>query len=56
MEDYEYKLLLDGKKKVKLTKTEMAKAAALSIELNEKIILRLLNLAKMTSIKFLIRN
>ena len=36
MEDYEYKLLLDGKKKVKLTKTEMAKAAALSIELNEK--------------------
>lgn len=36
MEDYEYKLLLDGKNKVKLTKTEMAKAAALSIELNEK--------------------
>ena len=36
MEDYEYKLLLDGKKKVKLTKTEMAKAAALSIERNEK--------------------
>lgn len=36
MEDYEYKLLLDGKKKVKLTKTEMAKAAALSIERNER--------------------
>ena len=36
MEDYEYKLLLDGKKKVKLTKTEMAKAAALSIDRNEK--------------------
>ena len=36
MEDYEYKILSDGKKKVKLTKTEMAKAAALSIELNEK--------------------
>ena len=36
MESYEYKLLSDGKKKVKLTKTEMAKAAALSIDRNEK--------------------
>ena len=36
MEDYEYKLLLDGKNKVKLTKTEMAKAGALSIDRNEK--------------------
>lgn len=36
MEDYEYKILSDGKKKVKLTKTEMAKAAALSIDRNEK--------------------
>ena len=36
MESYEYKLLSDGKNKVKLTKTEMAKAAALSIDRNEK--------------------
>lgn len=35
-ESYEYKLLSDGKNKVKLTKTEMAKAAALSIDRNEK--------------------
>jgi competence protein ComGC len=35
MESYEYKLS-DGKNKVKLTKTEMAKAAALSIDRNEK--------------------
>lgn len=36
MESYEYKLLSDGKNKVKLTKTEMTKAAALSIERNNK--------------------
>ncbi len=36
MVSYEYKLLSDGKNKVKLTKTEMAKAAALSIDRNEK--------------------
>ena len=36
METYEYEVLSEGKTKVKLTKTEMAKAAALSIELNEK--------------------
>lgn len=36
MESYEYKLLSDGKNKVKLTKTEMAKAAALSLNRNEK--------------------
>lgn len=56
MESYEYKLLSDGKNKVKLTKTEMAKAAALSIDRNEKIKLRLLNLVKITSIKSQIRN
>lgn len=36
MESYEYKLLSDGKNKVKLTKTEMAKAMTLSIDRNEK--------------------
>ena len=36
METYEYEVLSEGKTKVKLTKTEMAKAAAFSIKLTEK--------------------